>query len=280
MALTATLLVFAAHPSMGQQVEGNCELYTASVNPGAGCLYTETECTGLWGAGTCKNHRASPWSSVLWCVCEPPTGIPKSAEEAFQKMQTANNPGPTPYTMIFTLDETDPTNLVTLTVAAELGGGDIPITSHNGTIEVLVESHEHPDSVYLTLMSLTSTMPSISLNNGMETGVNHITMDPDNYSGGAASLIDGGFHWVQVLRITNDLFPPSNPIMGLSDGTGTFDFGTKTITYSSFGMDFHQISASTAVPGLLPWGVAAVVAALLLAGSAVILWRRRRQVIA
>lgn len=274
--LAAMLIILAAQPCWGQKAEGDCELYTASVNPGAGCLYTETECTGLWGAGTCQNHRASPWSLVLWCVCEPAGGIPKSAEEAAQKMSTADNLGTPPYTLVFTIDPTDPANLAELHPDASLGGGDIAITNHNGTVEVLVEAHEHPDSVYLTLLSLTSTMPSITLNNGWETGINHITMDPDNYSGGAASLIDGGFHWVQVLRITNDLFPPSNPIVGLSDGTGTFDFGTKTITYSSFGLDLHQLSTSTSVPGLTWRGLAAVVLALILAGSIVILWRRRQ----
>jgi hypothetical protein len=255
--------------------EGNCALVVPGVNPGAGCDNVGDTCTGKWGSGTCGNLQ-HPLSSVVWCVCVPPGGVPPDEQETAQKMSTTDDLGDPPYALHFTVDQGAPENVATIHVSDRMGGGDFDVTGFSGSIDVLVQEHPHPDSVNLTVLSLQTTVPSFQLSDGRETGVNEITLFPDTYCGGAASIIDGGFRWVIVTEVTNDLFPSSNSIMGLGEGYGTFDFATKTVSYSSMGLDVYVLQPN--IPTLSEWGMIALALLLLLIGTIVVVRMRRAAV--
>ncbi|MCK4224968.1 MAG: hypothetical protein KAX39_07290 [candidate division Zixibacteria bacterium] len=284
--LTYAIIASAASPSgKGMICEppahpeaGDCDVTPYCTNPGAGCGDVGDSCTGLLGAGICVSWpHPGDWTTLIWCLCLPTGKNWKDLQEAVQKLKTTDSLGTPPYTLTFTVDETAPENIVSLHVSDSLGGGDFELTQFSGTIEVLVEEHPHADSVYLTAVSLEYTVPSFMLNNGKETGLNHITLVPNTSSGGAASMVDGGFGWQIVTLVTNDLFSASNPILGLGLGFGTFDFQTKTVTYNSTGLDIHGPIGED-IPTLTQWGL--IIFGLVLIGFITyVLLRRRKAVV-
>lgn len=61
------------------------------------------------------------------------------------------------------------------------------------------------------------------------TGPNHISLDPTGWQAGVLNLENGQI-WVSYSgHITNDLYPPSNPIPLFSTVTGIFDFATNSV---------------------------------------------------
>ncbi len=260
-----------AHPEAG-----DCDVTPYCTNPGAGCGDLGDSCEGLLGAGICVSWPHPGTTTLIWCLCLPTGKTWKDLQEAVQKLKTADSLGTPPYTLTFAVDETAPGNIVSLHVSDSLGGGDFELTQFSSTIEVLVDEHPHADSVYLTVVSLESTVPSFTLNNGKETGLNHVTLVPNSSSGGAASTVDGGFRWQMVALVTNDLFPASNPILGLGLGSGTFDFQTKTVTYNSTGFDIHGPMRED-IPTLPEWGL--IIFGVVLLGFITWVFLKRRKAV-
>lgn len=255
----------AVNADLRDNVRGDCEIQA----PGS-CKHQGWACTitvkGDAKAGKCRSQNVMTLGAI--CVCEPDDGT--SVEGTVGTTQSAGAIPLAPATVTFVVLAGDADSVAL--PPDGLGEGMVEFLTGSGSITLQSSPTGDPNVDNVQVISGMFQAPSLQLPFGEWTGPNTFEMLPAGGPQGTLNRLTGEFTFWADGQVTNDLYPPSNPIPTVGEYFGTVNMATGKASFNTRTFDY---APPRIIPTVSQWGLI-VLTLLLLTGATIVFARRRK----